>query len=100
MRHEVPAYEGESHTGFLRGQSGPSNQHGDSGGASRFFQTFEPEYDVPFFYAGKASRSDKNGGIDDLADRGTLPILELRSDLTEEERAFVLTELKAAGVSF
>ena len=41
MKTEVPAYEGESNTGFLRGRSGPSNQHGDSGGASRFFQTFE-----------------------------------------------------------
>lgn len=43
MKNEVPAYEGESNTGFLRGRSGPSNQHGDSGGASRFFQTFEHE---------------------------------------------------------
>jgi len=38
MRHEVEAYEGESTTGFLRGRSGPSNQHGGSGGASRFFK--------------------------------------------------------------
>lgn len=38
MRREVPAYKGESTTQFLRGRSGPSNQHGDSGGASRFFK--------------------------------------------------------------
>jgi site-specific DNA-methyltransferase (adenine-specific) len=43
MRREVPAYEGESSTGFLRGRSGPSNQHGDSGGASRFFPQFEQD---------------------------------------------------------
>ena len=29
MKKEVPAYEGESTTGFLRGRSGPSNQHGE-----------------------------------------------------------------------
>lgn len=38
MRREVTAYEGESVTGLLRGRSGPSNQHGDAGGASRFFK--------------------------------------------------------------
>ena len=37
MKREVPAYAGESTTGFLRGRSGPSNQHGDTGGASRFY---------------------------------------------------------------
>jgi site-specific DNA-methyltransferase (adenine-specific) len=40
MRREVEAYEGVSNTPFLRGRSGPSNQHGDAGGASRFFRTF------------------------------------------------------------
>jgi site-specific DNA-methyltransferase (adenine-specific) len=35
-------------------QSG--NPHGDSGGASRFFQTFTPD---PFIYIAKASRSDR-----------------------------------------
>ena len=43
MRHEVPAYEGESTTAFLRGRSGPSNQHGGTGGASRFFPQFGSE---------------------------------------------------------
>lgn len=36
---EVPGYEGTSNTGFLRGRSGPSNQYGDTGTASRFFYT-------------------------------------------------------------
>ena len=38
MKHEVSAYDGHSTTTFLRGRSGPSNQHGDMGGASRFFK--------------------------------------------------------------
>ena len=38
MKHEVGAYRGDSVTPFLRGRSGPSNQHGDTGGASRFFK--------------------------------------------------------------
>lgn len=37
MKHKVEAYGGDSNTGFLRGTSGPHNQHGDSGSASRFF---------------------------------------------------------------
>lgn len=40
------------------------NQHGDSGGASRFFQTFEPE--VPFFYTAKASKSEKEAGLQEF----------------------------------
>jgi DNA modification methylase len=31
----------------------------DSGGASRFFPIFEPEYDDPFFYCAKASGDDR-----------------------------------------
>jgi len=46
MRHEVPAYEGESTIGFLRGFSGPSNQHGGSGGASRFFKQSQIQKDA------------------------------------------------------
>jgi site-specific DNA-methyltransferase (adenine-specific) len=42
---------------------------GDSGGASRFFATFEPEYDAPFFYTGKASKADKNADLDDFPDQ-------------------------------
>jgi len=37
MKRCVGAYPGRNVTGFLRGHSGPHNQHGDSGGASRFF---------------------------------------------------------------
>lgn len=51
MKHEVGGYDGESTTGFLRGRSGPSNQHGDSGSAARFF------------YCAKASKKDRNAGL-------------------------------------
>ena len=49
---------------FGGGFSGPSGmRYGDDGGASRFFQTLEPE--VPFFYTAKASRGEKEDGLAD-----------------------------------
>lgn len=48
MKKKVEAYSGESNTGFLRGESGPYNQYGDSGLASRFF------------YCAKTSTKDRN----------------------------------------
>ena len=50
MKREVEAYEGESNTNFLRGRSGPQNQHGDSGSASRFF------------YCAKTSKKERGEG--------------------------------------
>ncbi|MBN1908375.1 MAG: site-specific DNA-methyltransferase [Pirellulales bacterium] len=47
VRRQVGPYPGQNATGFLRGHSGPHNQHGDSGGASRFF------------YCSKASKRDR-----------------------------------------
>ena len=47
MKHRVGPYPGENATTFLRGHCGPHNQHGDSGGASRFF------------YCAKASERDR-----------------------------------------
>jgi site-specific DNA-methyltransferase (adenine-specific) len=38
--------------------------HADEGGASRFFQTFEPE--VPFRYCPKPSRAERDRGCDTL----------------------------------
>lgn len=51
MKREVPFYEGEGVTTFLRGRSGPSNQHGDSGSAARFF------------YCAKTSKADRDDGL-------------------------------------
>jgi site-specific DNA-methyltransferase (adenine-specific) len=42
----------------------PDMGYGDAGGASRYFQTFEP--DVPFFYTAKASKADKNDGLEEF----------------------------------
>ncbi len=61
MKHEVGAYDGDSATPFLRGRSGPSNQHGDTGGVSRFF------------YTSKVSTSERNDGLDDLGGLTTNP---------------------------
>jgi site-specific DNA-methyltransferase (adenine-specific) len=47
MKRTVEGYDGDSHTGFLRGRSGPHNQHGDTGSAARFF------------YCAKASKKDR-----------------------------------------
>ena len=47
VKETKKGYEGESNTGFLRGISNSSNQHGDIGGASRFF------------YCAKASTKDR-----------------------------------------
>jgi DNA modification methylase len=52
MKRDVDAYDGDSHTKMLRGRSGPDNQHGDSGSASRFF------------YCAKASRKERGEGND------------------------------------
>lgn len=69
---------GDSSGGSAFGQGSGWNEHenrvteivrqGDSGGASRFFKNFEPQYDVPFFYTGKASKRDKNADLDDMPD--------------------------------
>jgi DNA modification methylase len=39
-------------------------RHNDSGGASRFFTVFEPEYDEPFLYCAKPSKREKNAGLE------------------------------------
>jgi len=53
-KKQIESYEGNSVTGFLRGESNPSNQHGDSGSAARFF------------YCAKASKSERNAGCEDM----------------------------------
>lgn len=72
----------------------------DPGGgyASRFFMTADWSLDVaerlaqadPVFYCGKASSSERSKGLDGM--------MKLRDDLTEDELAYVMRELKAAGV--
>ena len=57
MKREVDAYKSESNTGFLKGKTGPHNQHGDSGSAARFF------------YCAKTSKKDRNEGLENLPDK-------------------------------
>jgi DNA modification methylase len=62
-RGTVAAAEGTDIFGSRTSYVKDKDYGGDSGGASRFFQTFEQEPD-PFLYAAKASRSDREGCID------------------------------------
>jgi hypothetical protein len=66
--------------------------HDDKGGASRFFSTFawSPEYDVPFMYCAKAPKRERP--------RVPALVMRLRDDLTGEQQAYVLNELRKAGV--
>jgi site-specific DNA-methyltransferase (adenine-specific) len=54
VKESKDSYDGESNTGFLRGKSNSSNQHGDKGGASRFF------------YCPKTSKTDRNEGLEHI----------------------------------
>lgn len=70
----------------------------DAGGASRFFNTFWPvPDDLPdhesFIYTPKPSQSERHEGV------GTGPTLRLRGDLTPEQKAYVMEELRKHGVS-
>lgn len=51
VKSSKASYIGESNTSFLRGISNENNQHGDTGGASRFF------------YTTKASKAERNYGM-------------------------------------
>jgi DNA modification methylase len=67
------------------------NQHGDSGGASRFFNTFEwyPELDDPFIYLAKPSTAEKEAGCDALLPKSVLDLVkrEIDSDGLNSPRA-------------
>jgi DNA modification methylase len=43
--------------------------YGDEGGASRFFNTFEPDLEVPFYYCAKAGTAEREAGLDALPTR-------------------------------
>ncbi len=62
VKQNKEAYEGISNTGFLRGVTTTQNQHGDTGGASRFFLKIDEEDFVPFFYCAKATKKEKGEG--------------------------------------
>lgn len=87
---------GANRTGGIMGAAGGHHEsetgYGDSGGASRFFPSFEVELPEPgFFYCPKAPRSERPQAT-------FRKVLRLRSDLTDEERALVERRLREAGV--
>jgi len=53
-----------SMAGFLKNDGAPFG-HLDSGGASRFFHNFEPEYDAPFFYTGKITSGERKQDLEE-----------------------------------
>jgi len=57
VKENKNSYNSESNTGFLKGKTTLSNQHGDSGSASRFF------------YCAKTSKQDRNEGCEELEDK-------------------------------
>jgi site-specific DNA-methyltransferase (adenine-specific) len=69
-RHMSYKRSGEGFIGSMLDQPESAWWVQETGGASRFFQTFEPE--VPFFYTAKASKSEKEDGLQefDKATRG------------------------------
>jgi hypothetical protein len=61
--NKVPSLGGGGSFGHPKMEH-PFVSYEDAGGASRFFQTFEPE--VPFFYTAKASKSEKEAGLENM----------------------------------
>ena len=53
-----------SMAGFLKNDGAPFG-HLDSGGASRFFHNFEPDYDAPFFYTGKITSGERKQDLEE-----------------------------------
>jgi len=79
---------------------GATDRAGDSGPVSRFFPQFGWEHEVaeriaaaaPVRYQAKAGRRERDAGLDGRAKR-----VKLRADLTPEQRAYVLRELRDAS---
>lgn len=51
------------------GMTHTGSEYDDSGGSSRFFPVFEPEYDAPFRYQAKASRAERNAGLEGMPEK-------------------------------
>lgn len=68
-----PEYAGESLTGFLRGDSSPGNQYADSGSYSRYFDLDawdkQSRKVFPFIIVPKASKKEKNQGLEDFDEK-------------------------------
>ena len=67
----------------------PNEYTTDSGSAARFFKTCPPDR---LFYCSKASKRERNAGCEE-------PMYELRSDLTDEDQSYVMSELQKLGLA-
>jgi site-specific DNA-methyltransferase (adenine-specific) len=69
----------------------------DTGSAARFFPAFAHDAEdieaARFMYCAKASRADRDDGLEGMEAR-----VKLRDDLTPEQREYVMAELKRHGV--
>lgn len=77
------AARGETFQGTFQTNRG-ARGHTDEGGASRFFQTFEPE--APFYYCAKPSKKERNAGCDHLP--------EVISDVVARHHSRRMAEMK------
>ena len=71
------------------------DNYGDSGSASRFFPSlpYDEEDCATIFYCAKTSRTDRNQGCDDVEKKYVL-----RSNITDQEKDYVMAELKRLGL--
>jgi DNA modification methylase len=86
VKENKSSYEGKSNTGFLRGVSNSSNQHGDSGGASRFF------------YCAKASKKDRGEGNTHPTVK-PLKLMQYLVRLVTPENGIVLDPFSGSGTT-
>jgi site-specific DNA-methyltransferase (adenine-specific) len=89
------AYDG----GYLQAYYGATKPgFGDSGSAARFFAELAYDDDdlafMHWFYGAKASKQDRDEGLEGWEGK-----MQLRADLTTEQRAYVMAELKRCGVN-
>jgi hypothetical protein len=77
----------------------PMDYHAEinTGSAARFFAALAPDDDdataARLFYCAKASKRDRDEGLKKKE------VVTLRDDLTEDERAYVISELVRLGFS-
>lgn len=107
VKENKEAYDGVSNTKFLRGVSNQNNQHGDSGGASRCFQTIKSETEQQCQICknnvnGANSHSNQINPQVDSAPIVNVPIrfaYQAKASRREKEEGLELLESKQLGMS-
>ena len=85
VKENKDSYKSDSNTGFLKGVSNQSNQHGDSGSAARFF------------YCAKASKKDRNEGMEHMPDRTYAAGNQAKAELARGNNDFNANDGKIRG---